>query len=113
MKSLLSDSGNFVAAARLKDIQGRLADEIWAVERLITSPRQLYIIERSVTVLSCEAPQAGGSLPFRTHAFFPSKGRNEADRGMLGIANNEANAWALYKKAAAHGDAGAVAPGRK
>jgi hypothetical protein len=41
----------------------------------------------------------------RTRAFFPSKGRNEADHGMLGTANNEANAWALYKKAAAHSDA--------
>ena len=34
VKSLLSDSGNWAMAARLKDIQGRLADEIWAVERL-------------------------------------------------------------------------------
>ena len=36
VKSLLSDSGNWAMAARLKDVQGRLADEIWAVERLIT-----------------------------------------------------------------------------
>jgi hypothetical protein len=35
VKSLLSDSGNWAMASRLKDIQGRLADEIWAVERLI------------------------------------------------------------------------------
>jgi hypothetical protein len=35
VKSLLADSGNRAMAARLKDIQGRLADEIWAVERLI------------------------------------------------------------------------------
>src|SRR5208337_3182069 len=43
-----------------------------------------------------------GSPPsIRTHAFFPSKGRNEADHGMLGTANNEASASALYKKAAA------------
>ena len=35
VKSLLSDSGNCAMAARLKDIQGRLADEICAVERLI------------------------------------------------------------------------------
>ena len=35
VKSLLSNSGDFVVAARLKDIQGRLADEIWAVERLV------------------------------------------------------------------------------
>jgi hypothetical protein len=35
VKSLLSDSRNFAMVARLKDIQGRLADEIWAVERLI------------------------------------------------------------------------------
>ena len=37
VKSLLSDSGNWVMSARLKDIQGRLADEIWAVERLIAA----------------------------------------------------------------------------
>ena len=37
VKSLLSDSGNFAMAARLKDVQGRLADEIWAVERLIAA----------------------------------------------------------------------------
>ena len=37
VKSLLSNSGNFVVAARLKDIQGRLTDEIWAVERLIAA----------------------------------------------------------------------------
>ena len=35
VKSLFSNSGNFGAAARLKDIQGRLADEFHAVERLI------------------------------------------------------------------------------
>ena len=37
VKSLLSDSGNWAMASRLKDIQGRLADEIWAVERLIAA----------------------------------------------------------------------------
>ena len=36
VKSLFFDIGNFATAARLKDIQGRLADEIQAVERLIT-----------------------------------------------------------------------------
>jgi hypothetical protein len=35
VKSLFFNSGDFATAARLKDIQGRLADEIWAVERLI------------------------------------------------------------------------------
>ena len=35
VKSLFFNSGDFAAAARLKDIQGRLADEIQAVERLI------------------------------------------------------------------------------
>jgi hypothetical protein len=35
VKSLLSGSSNFAMVARLKDIQGRLADEIQAVERLI------------------------------------------------------------------------------
>jgi hypothetical protein len=44
VKSLLSDSGNCAMAARLKDIQGRLADEIWAVERLIgaTAPSRYH-----------------------------------------------------------------------
>jgi hypothetical protein len=35
VRSLFFNSGDFATAARLKDIQGRLADEIWAVERLI------------------------------------------------------------------------------
>ena len=44
VKSLLSDSSNFATAARLKDIEGRLADEIWAVERLIAAdkPRRYH-----------------------------------------------------------------------
>ncbi len=37
VKSLLSDSGNFAMVARLKDIQGRLADELRTVERLIAA----------------------------------------------------------------------------
>ena len=37
VKSLFFDIGNFATAARLKDIQGRLADEVQAVERLITA----------------------------------------------------------------------------
>ena len=37
VKSLLSDSSNFAMVARLKDIQGRLADEVCAVERLIAT----------------------------------------------------------------------------
>ena len=39
VKSLFRNSGDFVIAARLKDIQGRLADEIRAVERLITASK--------------------------------------------------------------------------
>ena len=35
VKSLIRNSGEFAIAARLKDIQGRLVDEIRAVERLI------------------------------------------------------------------------------
>ncbi len=35
VKSLLSDSENSPIAERLRDIQGRLVNEIWAVERLI------------------------------------------------------------------------------
>jgi hypothetical protein len=39
VKSLFFDIGNFATAARLKDIQGRLADEIQAVERLIAASK--------------------------------------------------------------------------
>jgi hypothetical protein len=35
VRSLFFDGDDFAAAARLKDIQGRLADEVQAVERLI------------------------------------------------------------------------------
>ena len=35
VRSLFFSSGDFATAARLKDIQGRLADEVQAVERLI------------------------------------------------------------------------------
>ena len=39
VKSLFLNSGDSATAARLKDIQGRLADEIWAVERLIAASK--------------------------------------------------------------------------
>ena len=39
VKSLFRNSGDFVIAARLKDIQGRLADELRAVERLIAASK--------------------------------------------------------------------------
>ncbi len=37
VKSLFFNTGDAATAARLKDIQGRLADEIRAVEQLITT----------------------------------------------------------------------------
>ena len=37
VRSLFFNSDDFATAARLKDIQGRLADEIQAVERLIAA----------------------------------------------------------------------------
>ena len=37
VKSLFFNTGDFALAARLKDIQGRLADEFHAVERLIAA----------------------------------------------------------------------------
>ena len=40
VRSLFFNSDDFATAARLKDIQGRLADEIQALERLIASPRR-------------------------------------------------------------------------
>ncbi len=42
VKLLFFNSGNFVAAARLKDIQGRLADELRAVERLIAANKSVF-----------------------------------------------------------------------
>ena len=40
VKSLFRNSGDFVIAARLKDIHGRLADEIYALERLIAGSKR-------------------------------------------------------------------------
>jgi hypothetical protein len=37
VRSLFFNSDNFATAARLKDIQGRLADEIQVLERLIAA----------------------------------------------------------------------------
>ena len=37
VKSLFFNTGDFATAARLKDIHGRLADEIQALERLIAA----------------------------------------------------------------------------
>jgi hypothetical protein len=42
VKSLFFDIGNFATAARLKDIQGRLADEFHAVERLIAASKAVF-----------------------------------------------------------------------
>ena len=42
VKSLFFDIGNFATATRLKDIQGRLADEIQAVERLIAATKPVF-----------------------------------------------------------------------
>jgi hypothetical protein len=39
VRSLFFNSDNFATAARLKDIQGRLADEIQALERLIAADK--------------------------------------------------------------------------
>ena len=41
VKSLFFNTGDFATAARLKDIKGRLADEIQAFERLIASSNQV------------------------------------------------------------------------
>jgi len=39
VKSLFLNTGDFATAARLKDIKGRLVDEIQALERLIAASR--------------------------------------------------------------------------
>ena len=40
VRSLFFNSDDFATAARLKDIQGRLADEVQAVERLIAGSKR-------------------------------------------------------------------------
>ena len=42
VKSLFRNSDDFATAARLKDIQARLADEIRAVERLIAASKSVF-----------------------------------------------------------------------
>ena len=42
VRSLFLNSDNFATAARLKDIQGRLADEIRAVERLVAATKPVF-----------------------------------------------------------------------
>jgi hypothetical protein len=42
VKSLFFNTGDFATAARLKDIQGRLADEIQALERLIAANKPAF-----------------------------------------------------------------------
>jgi hypothetical protein len=42
VKLLFRNSGDFVIAARLKDIQGRLADELRTVERLIAARKSVF-----------------------------------------------------------------------
>jgi hypothetical protein len=42
VRSLFFNRGDFATAARLKDIQGRLADEVRAVERLIAASKSAF-----------------------------------------------------------------------
>ena len=42
VRSLFLNDDNFATAARLKDIQGRLADEIRSLERLIAATTPAY-----------------------------------------------------------------------
>jgi len=42
VKSLFRNSGDFAMAARLKEIQGRLADEIRTVERLMAANKPAF-----------------------------------------------------------------------
>ena len=42
VRSLFFDGADFATAARLKDIHGRLADEIRAVERLIAASKSVF-----------------------------------------------------------------------
>ena len=42
VRALFFSSDDFATAARLKDIQGRLADEIWALERLVATSKPVF-----------------------------------------------------------------------
>ena len=42
VRSLFFNSDDFATAARLKDIQGRLADELRTVERLIAASKSIF-----------------------------------------------------------------------
>ena len=42
VKSLFFNTGDFATAARLKDIQGRLADELQALERLSAANKPAF-----------------------------------------------------------------------
>ena len=42
VRSLFFNGDDFATAARLKDIQGRLADEVQAVERLIAASKSVF-----------------------------------------------------------------------
>ena len=42
VRSLFFSRGDFATAARLKDIQGRLADEVQAVERVIAAGKSAF-----------------------------------------------------------------------
>ena len=42
VRSLFFNSDDFATAARLKDIQGRLADELRTVERLIAASKSVF-----------------------------------------------------------------------
>ena len=52
VRSLFFNCGDSAAAARLKDIEGRLADELRAVERLIAASKPGLPIARMVRKIS-------------------------------------------------------------
>jgi len=52
VRSLFFNSDDFAIAARLKDIEGRLADELRAVERLIAASKPGLPIARMVRKIS-------------------------------------------------------------
>ncbi len=58
VKSLFRNSGDFAMAARLKEIQGRLADEIRAVERLIAASKPAFsrVLKNDVAHGSTSSP---------------------------------------------------------
>ena len=61
VRSLFFNSDDFATAARLKDIQGRLADEVQAVERLIEQAKFSPLKRRDCALMCMAGTRRGHS----------------------------------------------------